>query len=210
MASAKKKGKSKYTVAVFKRELPLHLMLLPGLILVAVFSYTPMAGLIIAFQKFIPSKGMFGDQQWVGLGNFTYVFSLPGFDQALKNTIVIAFWKILLGLAVPIIFALLLNEVNRSGFKRTVQTIVYLPYFLSWVVLGGIFIDLLSPGSGYAFAQLRYCQPNTYGAGGEKRFFPGRQPLFQADPDRDGYLEKFRIRGHCLSGRHSGNRHGPV
>ena len=91
MASTNKKGKSKYTIAVFKRELPLHLMLLPGLILVAVFNYTPMAGLIIAFQKFIPSKGMFGDQQWVGLGNFTYVFSLPGVDQALKNTIVIAF-----------------------------------------------------------------------------------------------------------------------
>lgn len=148
MASTKKKGKSKYTIAVFKRELPLHLMLLPGLILVAVFNYTPIAGLIIAFQKFIPSKGMFGDQQWVGLGNFTYVFSLPGFDQALKNTIVIAFWKIVLGLIVPIVFALMLNEVNRNGFKRTVQTIVYLPYFLSWVVLGGIFLDMLSPSSG--------------------------------------------------------------
>ena len=143
MASTKKKGKSKYTIAVFKRELPLHLMLLPGLILVAVFNYTPIAGLIIAFQKFIPSKGMF-----VGLGNFTYVFSLPGFDQALKNTIVIAFWKIVLGLIVPIVFALMLNEVNRNGFKRTVQTIVYLPYFLSWVVLGGIFLDMLSPSSG--------------------------------------------------------------
>lgn len=79
-----RKGKNKYTFAIFKRELPLHLMLLPGLILVAVFSYTPMAGLVIAFQKFIPSKGMFGDQQWVGLGNFSYVFSLPGFNQALK------------------------------------------------------------------------------------------------------------------------------
>ena len=172
MASAKKKGKSKYTVAVFKRELPLHLMLLPGLILVAVFSYTPMAGLIIAFQKFIPSKGMFGDQQWVGLGNFTYVFSLPGFDQALKNTIVIAFWKILLGLAVPIIFALLLNEVNRSGFKRTVQTIVYLPYFLSWVVLGGIFLDMLSPSSGIVNQILT-------ALGGKSVFFLGDNRYFK-------------------------------
>ena len=65
-----------------------------------------------------------------------------------KNTIVIAFWKIVLGLIVPIVFALMLNEVNRNGFKRTVQTIVYLPYFLSWVVLGGIFLDMLSPSSG--------------------------------------------------------------
>ena len=131
MASKRKKVKSKYTFSSFKRELPLHLMILPALILVMIFSYTPMAGLVIAFQKFIPSKGMFGDQQWVGLGNFKYVFSLPGFNQALKNTVVIAFWKIILGLAVPIVFALLLNEVSRSGFKRTVQTIVYLPYFLS-------------------------------------------------------------------------------
>ena len=148
MASKRKKVKSKYTFSSFKRELPLHLMILPALILVMIFSYNPMAGLVIAFQKFIPSKGMFGDQQWVGLGNFKYVFSLPGFNQALKNTVVIAFWKIILGLAVPIVFALLLNEVSRSGFKRTVQTIVYLPYFLSWVVLGGIFLDMLSPSSG--------------------------------------------------------------
>ena len=139
MASKRKKVKSKYTFSSFKRELPLHLMILPALILVMIFSYTPMAGLVIAFQKFIPSKGMFGDQQWVGLGNFKYVFSLPGFNQALKNTVVIAFWKIILGLAVPIVFALLLNEVSRSGFKRTVQTIVYLPYFINQIItaLGG-------------------------------------------------------------------------
>lgn len=148
MASEKRKNKSRYTVAVFKRELPLHLMLLPGLLLVIIFNYVPMAGLIIAFQKFIPSKGLFGDQQWIGLGNFQYVFNLPGFSQAFRNTIIIAFWKIILGLLVPITFALLLNEVPTRWFKRSVQTIVYLPYFMSWVVLGGIFIDLLSPSSG--------------------------------------------------------------
>lgn len=145
---ANRKVKPKYTFQIFKKELPLHLMLLPGLIMILVFSYTPMAGLIIAFQKFIPSKGLFGDQKWIGLENFRYAFALPGFSQALVNTIVIAFWKILLGLVVPIIFALLLNEVVSQKFKRTVQTIVYLPYFLSWVVLGGIFLDILSPGSG--------------------------------------------------------------
>ena len=171
MASTNKKGKSKYTIAVFKRELPLHLMLLPGLILVAVFNYTPMAGLIIAFQKFIPSKGMFGDQQWVGLGNFTYVFSLPGFDQALKNTIVIAFWKIVLGLIVPIVFALMLNEVNRNGFKRTVQTIVYLPYFLSWVVLGGILTNLLSMDSGIVNGILQKLGFAPIGFLTDERFF---------------------------------------
>lgn len=143
-----KKTKPKYTLVQFKKELPLHLMLLPGLLIILVFSYTPMAGLSIAFQKFIPSKGLFGDQLWVGLDNFKYAFTLPGFSQAIINTIIIAFGKIVLGLIIPIIFALLLNEIRSAKFKKSVQTIVYLPYFLSWVVLGGIFLDILSPGSG--------------------------------------------------------------
>lgn len=143
-----KKVKTKYTKAKFKKELPLHLMILPGLILVLIFSYVPMGGLIIAFQKFIPSKGMFGNQKWIGFDNFSYVFSLPGFTRAMMNTIIIAAWKIVLGLVVPIVFALLLNEVKGRRFKKVVQTIVYLPYFMSWVILGGIFRDMLSPGEG--------------------------------------------------------------
>lgn len=173
MRSKRKKVKTKYTLAAFKRELPLHLMILPALILVAIFIYTPMAGIVIAFQKFIPSKGMFGDQQWVGLDNFKYVFSLPGFNQALKNTIVIAFWKIILGLLVPIIFALLLNEINRNGFKRTVQTIVYLPYFLSWVVLGGIFLDMLSPSSGIINQVITALGGKSVFFLGDNRYFKG-------------------------------------
>lgn len=173
MHSKRKKVKTKYTLAAFKRELPLHLMILPALILVAIFIYTPMAGIVIAFQKFIPSKGMFGDQQWVGLDNFKYVFSLPGFNQALKNTIVIAFWKIILGLLVPIIFALLLNEINRNGFKRTVQTIVYLPYFLSWVVLGGIFLDMLSPSSGIINQVITALGGKSVFFLGDNRYFKG-------------------------------------
>lgn len=89
-----KKVKTKYTKAKFKKELPLHLMILPGLILVLIFSYVPMGGLIIAFQKFIPSKGMFGNQKWIGFDNFSYVFSLPGFTRAMMNTIIIAAWKL--------------------------------------------------------------------------------------------------------------------
>ena len=143
-----KKVKTKYTKAKLKKELPLHLMILPGLILVLIFSYVPMGGLIIAFQKFIPSKGMFGKQKWIGFDNFSYVFSLPGFTRAMMNTIIIAAWKIVLGLVVPIVFALLLNEIKGRRFKKVVQTIVYLPYFMSWVILGGIFRDMLSPGEG--------------------------------------------------------------
>lgn len=167
----KKRYKSKYTLSVFKRELPLHLMLIPGLILVLIFSYVPMAGLVIAFQKFIPSKGMFGKQDWIGLKNFTYVFSLPGFKQAMQNTIIIAFWKILMGLLVPIWFALMLNEIHRTGFKRMIQTVVYLPYFLSWVVLGGIFVDMLSPSTGIVNRIITALGGNSIFFLGDNRYF---------------------------------------
>lgn len=166
-----KRYKSKYTLSVFKRELPLHLMLIPGLILVFIFSYVPMAGLVISFQKFIPSKGMFGEQEWIGFKNFAYVFSLPGFKQAMKNTIIIAFWKILMGLLVPIWFALMLNEIHRTGFKRMVQTVVYLPYFLSWVVLGGIFVDMLSPSTGIVNRIITALGGNSIFFLGDNRYF---------------------------------------
>lgn len=129
------------------QEIPLHLMLLPGVILALIFSYVPIAGIVIAFQKFVPSKGIF-HSKWVGLDNFRYMLEMPNFTSVLWNTIFIAVMKILVHLIVPVIIALLLNEVLHTGFKRTVQTIIYFPYFLSWVILGGILIDILSPSSG--------------------------------------------------------------
>lgn len=134
--------------AKWRRELPLHVMILPGLILIVLFSYIPMAGITIAFQRFIPAKGLFGDQQWVGWDNFEYVMSLPNFSQVLWNTLFISSFKLILGLIVPIVFAVLLNELKNNVIKRSVQTAIYLPYFLSWVVLGGILIDILSPSGG--------------------------------------------------------------
>ena len=173
MSKRGKRAASKYTMSKLKRELPLHLMIVPGLILVLIFSYIPMGGLIIAFQKFIPSKGMFGNQKWVGLNNFNYVFSLPGFTRALWNTILIAFWKIVLGLIVPIVFALMLNEVRSARFKKSVQTIVYLPYFMSWVILGGIFRDMLSPSDGIINHMLNAVLGKTYFFLGDNRYFQG-------------------------------------
>ena len=164
--------RNKYSLSKFRKELPLHVMLFPGILLILIFNYVPMAGLVIAFQKFIPSKGMFGKQEWIGFDNFTYVFSLPGFKQAMGNTVIIAAWKIVLGLLVPVVFALLLNEVRHMRFKKTIQTIVYLPYFLSWVVLGGIFIDLLSPGSGIVNGIIT-------SLGGESIFFLGDNRYFK-------------------------------
>ncbi|MEK3876862.1 ABC transporter permease subunit [Paenibacillus sp. FSL P2-0089] len=131
-----------------RKELPLHLMLLPGLVMIILFSYVPMAGVMIAFQKFIPAKGLFGDQKWVGLDNFEYVMNLPSFTQVLWNTLFISSLKLILGLIIPLVFAILLNELASNVIKRSVQTAIYLPYFLSWVVLGGILIDILSPSGG--------------------------------------------------------------
>jgi putative aldouronate transport system permease protein len=132
----------------WKREFPLHLMILPGFLFLIIFSYLPIGGIIIAFQKFIPAKRLFGDQEWVGFSNFEYVMSLPNFNNIMWNTFYIAVMKIILGIVVPIVIAILLNEVKNAGLKRGVQTAIYLPHFLSWVVLGGIFIEVLSPTDG--------------------------------------------------------------
>ncbi len=131
-----------------KRELPLHLMLIPGVLAVAIFHYVPLGGLIIAFQRFVPAKGLFGDQKWIGLENFDYIFSMSNTMNVLSNTVIIAFFKIILGLVVPIIVALMLNELQSSKVKRTIQTIVYFPHFLSWIIFGSILLDLLSPSTG--------------------------------------------------------------
>lgn len=131
----------------FKKELPLHLMIWPGLILVLIFCYGPMAGIVIAFQKFIPAKGIFGSE-WIGIENFKYVMNLPNTMRILWNTIYISLMKIVTGLVVPLTISLMLNEIMNVYIKRSIQTIIYLPHFLSWIILGGILIDVLSPNTG--------------------------------------------------------------
>jgi len=129
------------------RELPLHIMLLPSLALVSIYSYGAMAGLSISFQKFIPANGLFGSP-WVGFANFRTLIGMPNILEILRNTILISLVKMIGGVAVPVVFALLLNEVNKLFIKRFFQTLVYLPNFLSWIILAGIFTDILSPSSG--------------------------------------------------------------
>ncbi|MBB6734382.1 ABC transporter permease [Cohnella zeiphila] len=118
-------------------------MLLPGVLFLLLFCYIPMLGIVISFQTYYPTKG-FLHSDWVGLANFRYIFDLPDFRRVLWNTLFIATMKIVLNLIVPITTALLLNEVRSRLFKRSVQTLVYLPYFLSWVILAGILMDVLS------------------------------------------------------------------
>lgn len=125
------------------RELPLYLMILPPLLLLIVYNYGPMLGLVMAFQKFTPTEGFF-NSQWVGLANFKRIFSLPDVPQVIFNTFNIAILKIIFDTLAAIVIAILLNEVVSRVFKRTVQTIIYFPYFLSWVILGGILRDILA------------------------------------------------------------------
>jgi putative aldouronate transport system permease protein len=145
-------------------------MLLPCLIVIAIFSYGPMFGLVMAFQKFSPAKGIFGSD-WTGLDNFRYVMNLPSFVQVVWNTFYISCMKIVVGLAVPLLFSLLLNELRRQFLKRTIQTLIYLPHFLSWVILGGILIDILSPTKGIVNQWIQWF-------GGEPVFFLGSNDWF--------------------------------
>lgn len=124
-----------------------HLMLFIPVVILFIYNILPIpAGVLMAFQNFHPGKG-FMNSEFVGLENFQKLFLLPDTLPAFCNTIIIAFWKIVGNLVIPIVFALLLNEIQQNWLKRTVQTITYLPYFLSWIVLGGILIRFLSPGS---------------------------------------------------------------
>lgn len=124
-----------------------YLMLLPGVLYFLLFKITPLFGSVIAFQDYRYYKGIL-NSEWVGLRNFTYIFTLPGFWTAFRNTLILNLYSLVLGFPAPIILALLLNEMRGRFFKRFTQTIIYMPHFFSWVIVGGLFISLLSPGYG--------------------------------------------------------------
>jgi putative aldouronate transport system permease protein len=121
----------------------LLLFMLPATVFFGVFVYWPIYGMIMAFQSYSPALG-FLKSPWVGLENLRYIFGMPNFLGALRNTLIISCLKILISFPAPIVFALLLNEVGHLGFKRSVQTISYLPYFVSWVIVSGLFYKLFS------------------------------------------------------------------
>lgn len=127
----------------FRRQLPLHLMILPAIVVTAIFAYVPLFGLVMAFQDYVPALGFFGSE-FVGFENFVRLFNTRGSGRIIWNTFYISFLKMVAGQVVPILLALLLNEITCSPLKRSVQTILYLPYFLSWVILGGILKDFLA------------------------------------------------------------------
>ena len=126
-----------------KHALYYHAMVLPGILMLILFSYIPMFGIIMAFEKYVPAKGFLGSK-WVGLKNFQTLFRFADFKNAVGNTVIIALLKIVFGILVPVFFALVLNECRAQWIKRPIQTIVYLPHILSWVILAVIFQNLLS------------------------------------------------------------------
>jgi len=125
----------------------LYLMLAPAVIYYLIFHYVPMYGAVVAFKDFSITKGILGSD-WAGFKHFEYLFSQDKFWQVIQNTVIISVYRLIFGFPAPIIVALLLNEVRARLFKRTVQTVIYLPHFISWVILGGILINLLSTDNG--------------------------------------------------------------
>lgn len=120
-----------------------HVMMLPGIIFLIIFSYIPMFGIVMAFQDYVPAKGILGSE-WVGFKQFETLFTGRDFGELIRNTLVIAIGKILLTTFLAIIFSILLNEIRIKWMKKGVQTIVYLPHFLSWVILASVFSNLFS------------------------------------------------------------------
>lgn len=155
----------------FRKNLPLHIMMLPGMVLVLLFFYKPMLGIIMAFQNFSPRKGMFGSE-WVGLDNFRYLASIPDIDKVIWNTFFIALLKLAMGVVVPVIVALMLNELRIKFMRKTIQTIIYFPHFLSWVILSGIFIDVLSPSTGILNGFLNSIGLDSIFFLGDPKWFP--------------------------------------
>jgi putative aldouronate transport system permease protein len=130
-----------------KRDRYLYLFLVPALLYYTIFKYGPMYGVIIAFKNFRFLDGVMGSP-WVGLKHFTRLFGSADFFMVLRNTLLLNVYSLFFGFPVPIILAVLLNEVRHKGFKKITQSLMYIPHFISWVVLGGIVIALLSPSTG--------------------------------------------------------------
>ena len=137
----KKKGR---TVRAFKRDLSLWLFCVPGVVLTFIFSYIPMYGILIAFQDYNPVEGMFGHNNWVGFKYFKQFLQNPYLFRLIRNTLLLGIYTLLWSFPAPIIFALLMDQLTNAKFKKTVQSISYLPYFISTVVIVGLVKDFCS------------------------------------------------------------------
>lgn len=160
-------------VSYMKRYYGLYLLLIPGIIFILIFSYAPMYGITLAFKDYnlfngsSPLNSVFSSP-WVGLENFRELFRDPYFYKVLGNTLIISVYKIVFLFPIPIIIAILLNEVGHTLYKRSLQTVLYLPHFISWTVVGGLFLTLLgSTGivnsilKGFGIHQVNFLMSNS-------------------------------------------------
>lgn len=154
----------------WKQNRSLHIMLIIPVVLTLLYKYVPMLGIIIAFKNYKPGMNIF-NAKWVGMQNFRVLFMMPGFLDALRNTVTIAVVKIILGIIIPVTFSLMLNDLNNVAVKRSIQTVIYMPHFISWVLMAGIIQRLLSPTG--LFNQL------ISALGGEPQVFLAQKNLFQ-------------------------------
>jgi putative aldouronate transport system permease protein len=131
----------------FIKQWDIQLMVIPALLFIFVFNYIPMYGVLMAFQDYSIFKG-FLNSPWVGIKHFEMFFNAPEFWMVMRNTLVISLLKLGVGFPAPIVLALMLNEINNRTFKRIIQTVSYLPHFLSWVIVSGFVISMLSTDNG--------------------------------------------------------------
>lgn len=159
------------TLILMKRNWILYLFLVPAVVYIAVFMYAPMYGLVIAFKDFSASKGIMGSP-WVGTKWFSTFFNAPRFWQILKNTLALSVYSLVVGFPLPVILALIINGIGNTRAKKFTQTVTYMPYFISTVVLVGMMSVLFSPRSGIVNTLLSYLggSGDTFFMG-ESRFF---------------------------------------
>lgn len=148
----------------------LFFLLIPAILYYGIFKYGPMYGILLAFKDYSFRLGITGSK-WVGLQNFADLLQMESFSEVFFNTIIISTYKLIFGFPAPIILALLMNEIRNKYFKKTVQTISYLPHFLSWVILAGIFTQFLSPSIGPVNIFLKSIGINPVYFLGEEKWF---------------------------------------
>lgn len=164
-------SKSQRVWAHIKQDWGLYLLLFPAVLYAIIFLYTPMGGVLIAFEDYSPTRGIFGSP-WVGLKHFQRFFNAYNFKQIFYNTLSLSVYNLVAQFPIPIIFALLLNQMRHRRFKKVVQTVSYAPHFISMVVLVGMLNVFLSPATGVVNAIIK-------SLGGEAVYFLGKADLFR-------------------------------
>ncbi|MGG4127392.1 sugar ABC transporter permease [Paenibacillus illinoisensis] len=144
--SSKRNRRTKWLSAL-RRDRSLYLLALPGILFFLVFKYIPMWGIVIAFQDYSPFRGIQGSE-WVGLQHFTTLFANPDFTLLFRNTLAISLLNLILFFPFPILISLGLNELRNVTYKRLIQTVIYMPHFLSWVIIAGLTLLLFAKGTG--------------------------------------------------------------